>query len=94
MESRWKTDGDVLVYRISANSFLYGMVRAVVGTMVEVADKSRELSSFEALLLGGERREAGASAGAKGLTLVGVGYDLKLSAISRQPSGNTGEEIL
>ncbi|MBA2691148.1 MAG: tRNA pseudouridine(38-40) synthase TruA [Rubrobacter sp.] len=82
METRWETEGDMLVYRITANSFLYGMVRTLVGTMVEVADGSRDLESFESLLSGGERKEAGASAGAKGLTLVGVGYGFELSAVS------------
>ncbi len=94
MESRWGMDGDMIVYRITANSFLYGMVRALVGTMIEVADGSRSLDSFEELLSGGERREAGASAGAEGLTLVGVGYDLELSAVSCQPSANIGEDFL
>lgn len=87
-ESRWGREGDMLVYRISANSFLYGMVRAVVGTMVEVADGSRDFSSFEGLFSGGERKDAGASALAKGLTLVGVGYD------GWSVSENMGEEIL
>ena len=74
-ESRWTRDGDSLVYRISADSFLYGMVRTLVGTMQEVARGKRELGCFGALLSGGRRTEAGPAAPARGLTLVGVGYD-------------------
>lgn len=74
-ESRWVREGDLLVYRIRADSFLYGMVRALVGTMQEVARRKRDLGHFEALLSGGRREEAGPAAPARGLTLVSVGYE-------------------
>ncbi|MDQ4106118.1 MAG: tRNA pseudouridine(38-40) synthase TruA [Actinomycetota bacterium] len=74
-ESFWIRDGDVLVYGITADSFLYGMVRTLVGTMIEVAEGKRDLGDFERLLSGGARSEAGPSVPARGLTLVGVGYD-------------------
>ena len=74
-DSFWERSGDLLVYRITADSFLYGMVRALVGTMLEVADGGREMASFERLLSGGERSEAGAALASQGLTLVGVGYE-------------------
>jgi tRNA pseudouridine38-40 synthase len=74
-ESAWERSGDLLTYNITADSFLYGMVRALVGTMLEVADGRRGLASFERLLSGGERSEAGPAVASKGLTLVGVGYE-------------------
>lgn len=74
-ESGWTREGDLLLYRISADSFLYGMVRTLVGTMQEVALGKRDLDSFEALLSGGRREQAGPAAPARGLMLVGVGYD-------------------
>ena len=73
--SRWTRNHDLLRYRITADSFLYGMVRALVGTMLEVAGGKRKLEEFERLLDGGERREAGPAAPARGLTLVNVGYE-------------------
>jgi tRNA pseudouridine38-40 synthase len=74
-ESSWERSGDLLVYRVTADSFLYGMVRTLVGTMLEVADGTRDLPSFESLLSGGERSEAGEAVPSRGLTLVGVGYE-------------------
>jgi tRNA pseudouridine38-40 synthase len=74
-ESAWERSGDLLVYKITADSFLYGMVRTLLGTMLEVADGRRGMASFERLLSGGERSEAGAALASKGLTLAGVGYE-------------------
>ncbi len=74
-ESVWEQSGDLLVYHVTADSFLYGMVRTLVGTMLEVADGRREMASFERLLAGGERSEAGPALSSRGLTLVGVGYE-------------------
>jgi tRNA pseudouridine38-40 synthase len=73
--SRWTRHGDLLTYRITADSFLYGMVRTLVGTMLEVANGKRVLADFERLLSGGSRGEAGPAVTSRGLTLVGVGYD-------------------
>lgn len=74
-ESSWEARGDLLVYGITANSFLYGMVRTLIGTMLEVAQGKRELAEFARLLSSAERSEAGPTAPARGLTLVGVGYE-------------------
>jgi tRNA pseudouridine38-40 synthase len=74
-ESSWEARDGLLVYRITADSFMYGMVRALVGTMLEVAGGKRELADLERLLSGSERRAAGPAAPAQGLTLVGVGYE-------------------
>ena len=73
--SRWSRHDDLLRYRISADSFLYGMVRTLVGTMLEVAGGKRDLTEFDRLLSGGKRSEAGPAVTSHGLTLVGVGYD-------------------
>lgn len=76
-ESRWEREGEELVYRITADSFLYGMVRALVGTMLEAADGKRSPESVAALLDRTEARRsaAGPSAPAHGLTLTGVEYE-------------------
>ena len=74
-ESSWTREGDLLTYRITADSFLYGMVRTLVGTMREVGLGRRDLGRFGALLSGGERDQAGPADAARGLTLTGVGYN-------------------
>jgi len=73
--SRWTWRDDLLTYRITSDSFLYGMVRTLVGTMLEVAGGKRDLTQFERLLAGGSRIEAGPAVTSRGLTLVGVDYD-------------------
>ncbi len=74
-QSLWEARDNLLVYRITADSFLYGMVRALVGTMLEVGSGNRKLADFERLLFAGERKNAGPAAPAWGLTLVGVRYE-------------------
>ncbi|CAN5902099.1 tRNA pseudouridine(38-40) synthase TruA [soil metagenome] len=77
-ESNWMRDGDLLTYKIAANSFLYGMVRTIIGTMLEVAQDKRDLTDFEQLFSGGGRIEAGPAVPARGLILTDVGYELDL----------------
>ncbi|MBA2442655.1 MAG: tRNA pseudouridine(38-40) synthase TruA [Rubrobacter sp.] len=75
-ESLWERRGEVLVYRITADAFLYGMVRTLVGTMREVAEGRRSLGDFASLLGGAdERSRAGPSAPPQGLTLVRAAYE-------------------
>ena len=73
--SRWTRRDDLLTYRITSDSFLYGMVRTLVGTMLEVAGGKRDLTQFGRLLAGGSRSEAGPAVTSRGLTLVGVDYE-------------------
>jgi tRNA pseudouridine38-40 synthase len=74
-ESFWERSADLLIYRVTADSFLYGMVRTLVGTMLEVASGRREMASFERLLTDGDRSEAGPAVASRGLTLTAVGYE-------------------
>jgi tRNA pseudouridine38-40 synthase len=68
------TGGHPVVVRLEADGFLRHMVRAVVGTLVEVGDHRREISSIPALLDRADRREAGPTAPPHGLVLVRVDY--------------------
>jgi len=67
--AEWRRDGDVLEFRITADSFLRHMVRTLVGTMLEVAP-----TAFEPLLGGHSRDEAGTTAPPWGLYLDRVHY--------------------
>ena len=62
-------------YEVEGNGFLRHMVRAIVGTLVEVGRGLRPPGSMASLLHGGTRAQAGATAPAHGLFLVRVEYD-------------------
>jgi tRNA pseudouridine38-40 synthase len=68
-------DDDMLEFWIEADAFMRGMIRALVGTMLDVAGGRQTFEDFRALLDGRPRPEAGESAAAHGLTLFGVGYE-------------------
>jgi len=70
----WEEHGPELRFRIAGDGFLRGMVRSLVGTLVEVGVGRRGVDEFVALLAGGERAAAGATAPARGLCLERVDY--------------------
>jgi tRNA pseudouridine38-40 synthase len=70
----WTRAGDVLEFRIEADSFMRHMNRVLVGTMLEVAGGRRTLESFTTLLAGAPRSEAAATAPPHGLYLASVRY--------------------
>jgi tRNA pseudouridine38-40 synthase len=79
-EARWVESGDMLVFHVKANRFLRGMVRALVGTMLEVGRGKIAVEDFEQIILSRNRKNAGAQAPAEGLFLVEVGYPETLLA--------------
>jgi tRNA pseudouridine38-40 synthase len=65
----------LLAYEVSANGFLRHMVRAIVGTLVEIGQGRRSAASMAKLLAAASRAQAGATAPPRGLFRVGVEYD-------------------
>jgi tRNA pseudouridine38-40 synthase len=63
-----------IAFSVEGDSFLRHMVRNLVGTLLEVGSGRRPIESMGELLAGGDRRRAGPTAPAHGLTLVRVLY--------------------
>ncbi len=73
-EAGWMETGDELSFRVAGDGFLRGMVRALVGTTLEVGLGRRSIDDFAMLLGGRPRTEAGPNAPARGLCLERVEY--------------------
>jgi tRNA pseudouridine38-40 synthase len=72
--AHWQKEGENLVFKIRADRFLHGMVRSLVGTMVDVGRGYTSYDEFLIILEQKDRKKAGMSAPAKGLVLEEVFY--------------------
>lgn len=73
-EANWTENGQMIVFKISANRFLRNMVRAIVGTMLEVGQGRMSLDEFQEVLDSKDRTFAGPSVPPHGLYLTAVEY--------------------
>lgn len=67
-------EGDYIVFRIKANRFLRNMVRAIVGSLIEVGRGKKEPAWITELINGGTRSDAGTSVTGKALFFCGASY--------------------
>jgi tRNA pseudouridine38-40 synthase len=80
----WCEDGPRLRFEITADAFLRGMVRAIVGTLLWVGRGKIDALTFEKVIAANDRAMAGPSAPANGLCLIAVEY--------RQDAANAASE--
>jgi tRNA pseudouridine38-40 synthase len=74
-EAYWQQEeDDLIVFYIKANRFLRGMVRAIVGTLLDVGLGKLSIDDFEQIILSKNRRNAGRAVPAEGLFLMEVNY--------------------
>ena len=73
-EAYWEEGGGQIRFYIKANRFLRNMVRAIVGTLLEVGEGRLDLQDFEAIIDSKNRKKAGRSVPANGLYLLEVNY--------------------
>ncbi len=73
-EAGWQQSESRYVFMITANRFLRNMVRAIVGTMLDVGLHKTDLNEFRNIIEKGSRSDAGMSVAAKGLFLTRVEY--------------------
>lgn len=69
-----RRNGPRVLVDIKGSGFLYNMVRAIVGTLIEVGRGRLAPEAVAEILAGGDRRRAGPTAPAHGLCLVSVRY--------------------
>jgi len=74
VNAQWVFKHGKLVFTIKANRFLRNMVRAIVGTMIQVGLKKISLDYFQEILISQDRTKAGPSAPAHALYLSNIEY--------------------
>ena len=74
-KAEWVKNGNELTFHISANRFLRNMVRAIVGTLIDVGLEKITVDDFKKIIESKNRSKAGVSVPAKGLFLTKVKYD-------------------
>jgi len=74
-EAFWKQLGGQLIFTISANRFLRNMVRAIVGTLVQVGRGKINIDDIHKIILSKNRGNAGMSVPARGLFLEKITYN-------------------
>jgi tRNA pseudouridine38-40 synthase len=77
-ESAWEEDEQCLIYRVKANRFLRGMVRGLVGTMVQVGRGKLSLEEFAGVLQKKNNQLADFSAPGHGLFLQQVSFSVSI----------------
>lgn len=73
-EAFWVEQGDQLIFQIKANRFLRNMVRAVVGTLLQVGESKITADDVKTILDKKDRNEAGRSVPGCGLFLCEIEY--------------------
>ncbi len=74
-ESEITKNGSIIEYRVSANGFLYNMVRIMVGTLIEIGLGKKDSDSIPEIIASRNRKNAGKTAPPEGLYLNKVFYN-------------------
>lgn len=77
-KAEWIHQGDILIFHITANRFLRGMVRALVGTLLDVGASKLTVEEFDVIFHAKDRKKAGMNAAPYGLFLTNVKYPASL----------------
>ena len=73
-EAIWKQKDNLLVFHITADRFLRNMVRAIVGTLINVGLGKNSIEDIIKIIESRNRSEAGLSVPARGLFLTRIEY--------------------
>ncbi len=80
MEAYWQETEHQLIFTIKADRFLRNMVRAIVGTLLEVGKEKLTIEEFRQIIEAKDRCKAGHSAKAQALFLMNVEYPYSIIA--------------
>ena len=70
-----RREGDKVIFSVSANGFLYNMVRIMAGTLYEVSIGKKEEEGIDGIISAKNRKKAGITAPPDGLYLTEVLYE-------------------
>jgi len=73
-EAFWEEKNDLLIFTITADRFLRNMVRAIVGTLLDLGEQKITLEDLKTIIESKDRKKAGKSAPAEGLFLTRIEY--------------------
>jgi len=74
MEAHWEFKDELLIFTIKADRFLRNMVRAIVGTMVDIGQGKTSLEELRGIIESKDRNRAGRSVPGHGLFFVEIKY--------------------
>lgn len=74
MKAEWREENSLLVFEIKADRFLRNMVRAIVGSLVDVGRGRSSVEDFKSIIESKNRCQAGTSVPANGLFLTDIEY--------------------
>jgi len=75
--AKWRFKENYWLFEISANRFLRNMVRAIIGTLIEIGEGKNEINHMDKVIMSKNRKEAGYSVPAHGLYLTDIIYPEK-----------------
>lgn len=78
--AQWREQGAMLLFDITANRFLRGMVRSIVGTLMDVGTGKLSIRDFQSIIESRDRKKAGANVPAHGLYLTRIRYPASVFA--------------
>lgn len=77
-EAKWERSGECMVFTIKADRFLRNMVRAIVGTLIDVGRRKLSVEDFKCIIEAKNRSNAGSSAQPQALFLTDIVYPAEL----------------
>ncbi len=80
-KAQWEVSGERVIFFIQANRFLRGMVRAIVGTLMDVGLRKLSIQEFEEIIQSKDRRKAGRAVPPQGLFLTQVQYSVPIETL-------------